>query len=1083
MMEIVTGAMSTLLPKLAALVTDEYKLQRSLRGEIMFLKAELEIMQAILERLSEVPVFDKQVKIWARDVRELSYNIEDSIDTFLVHIDTHPSVKPHRLFRGFIDRSLSLLTTAKIRHRIGTNIKGIKSLVKEVAARRDRYKVDSIAVVRPTTTTIDPRLMGIYEDATKLVGLSGPREELAELLMEPEGMSKRQLKVISIVGVGGLGKTTLANVMYQQHRREFECHAFVSMSLKPDIKRILSSILRQVSEQGYASIETWVVEEIINKIRQVLEDKRYFIIIDDIWDKSAWTHIKCALIENNRSSRIITTSRVVDVATYCCSEVDGTIYKLKPLSHDNSKKLFYKRFFSCEDDCRSELKEILGKILKKCDGVPLAIITIASLLASKPRNTDEWYRVHNSIGSGLDKSPSVENMRKILSISYYDLPSHLKACLLYLSIFPEDYNILRDQLIDRWISEGLIPGKDVDTLYELGEDYFNELINRSMIQPEYIDTHGRVQACRVHDMVLDLITSLSYEENFVTVLHGQQSTNLPYEIRRLSLQNSIDEHAILQETTKLSHVRSLIVFPRATNLLPPLSSFHILRVLDLAGCQDLQSHQIDGLGRLFHLRCLVLKDTNIAKLPKEIGNLGCLQILDLRHTSISELPSTVIRLRKLVRLHIDASVKLPDGIGNMVSLQALSFIGVSKSPNFVKELGNLIELRMLHIAMSGTWHKSYEKPLIDSLCNLHKIQTLYIHVYHVSTEFMTGLGWVPQHLRSFAGGQLTRLPRWIDSSLLDLCVLDMLLSILQQQDLQTLGALRFLHCLRLTVVKIEPEKLVIGTDHAKFQCVAEFSFVNNAMGLIFVQRSMPRLENLELGFRVQETKDFDIGLDNLSSLKHVTIRMDCGGSRVSEVEAAEAAIWNTTNLNANHLRLDVIRHFEDNMIRDEEQIQVYKERKEEVEEEDEEEIVVDRFGPWGGNGGAACDIKVAPQQLESLTICSGTIVDALAFSYRDRNGRRHTTRLWGGVGGSVHTIRLGASEFVMEVSGTIGPFNVFSEVITSITLVTNVCSYGPFGQPQGTPFRTPVKKNYSIVGFFGRSGTFLDAVGVYVHPF
>lgn len=271
-MEVVTGAMSTLLPKLAALLTDAYKLQNSLRGEIMFLKAELESMQAALERVAAVPAADNQIRIWARDVRELSYDIEDSVDKFMVRIDTHPTAKPHGL-RGFIDRSLRLLTQAKTRHQIATDIKAVKTLVKEVADRRNRYKIDNL-IGQPTSTTIDPRLHGIYEESTKLVATGGPREELGKFLMKPEGTSKCQLKVISIVGVGGLGKTTLANVLYQQLRGQFECCAFVPVSLKPDLKRIMSSILRQVAEQGYVNIETWEAEELINKIRQVLENKR-----------------------------------------------------------------------------------------------------------------------------------------------------------------------------------------------------------------------------------------------------------------------------------------------------------------------------------------------------------------------------------------------------------------------------------------------------------------------------------------------------------------------------------------------------------------------------------------------------------------------------------------------------------------------------------------------------------------------------------------------------------------------------------------------------------------------------------------
>ncbi|XP_015689529.1 disease resistance protein RGA5-like isoform X2 [Oryza brachyantha] len=995
-MAVVAGAMTTLIAKLTTLLMDQYKLQRGARGDIMFIKEELESIQAALEKLFEVQVTDSQVKIWERDVREQSYDIEDIIDTFMVHVETHLLARPHGLLEGFVKGSLSRLKRARIRHSIATDIRRIRRLVNEATARRERYKVDSIVAAAKMETKIDPRLVGIYGEAAKLVGISGPKEELARLLMESEGTTKNKLKVISIVGVGGLGKTTLANVIYQQFRQQFDCHAFVSVSLKPDLKKILGSILRQFSQQGYNWTEAWGAEEIINQIRDEIKDKRYLIVIDDIWEKPAWECIECALIENDCESRIITTSRVLDAATPSSSEVDHTIYKLQPLSYDNSKKLFYKRIFCCEDGCPSELKDISEKTLRKCDGVPLAIITIGSLLATRPQNINQWDRVHNLIGSGLEKSHHVEDMRHILSISYYDLPADLRACFLYLTIYPEDYNIQRDQLIRRWISEGFILGENVDALYEQGGNYFSELINRSMIQPAYIDSHGRVHACRVHDMVLDLITSLSNETNFLTVLGGQQCTYYPNKVRRLCLQSSIYGygHTIQQKKVKWPRLRSLILFPHATNLLPSLSRFRILRVLDLEGCQDLKCCQIEGICDLFHLRSLILKDTNISSLPPKIGNLSCLHTLDIRHTVITELPSTVVYLRKLVTLLIDASVKLPDGIGNMECLQEISLVGISKSPNFLKDLGSLTELRILQISeSSGVWYKSYEKTLSDSLCSLHKIHDLYIHGCKLSAVFVSNIRCFPQHLRYFSCGQLSMLPRWINSSLLHLSTIDLILNILRQDDLQSLGALHFLHCLRLNVFKIEPERLVVGTGHAKFHNLAEFSFTTHALGLIFRQYSMPRLENLELAFNVQETMNFDIGLEHLSSLKAVTVRLDCRDSRIFEVQSADAAIRRIAYMNSNQPNVHVIRHYEHNMIKDD--VKVQKETKE------GKEILENKIGPWGGNGGVTCDIKVASKRLESVTICSGIIIDALAFSYFDKDGERHTTSLWGGLGGSV----------------------------------------------------------------------------------
>lgn len=175
----------------------------------------------------------------------------------------------------------------------------------------------------------------------------------------------------------------------------------------------------------------------------------------------------------------------------------------------------------------------------------------------------------------------------ILSVSYYDLPSHLKSCLLYVSIFPEDHNISKRLLVQRWITEGLIQGDYMDHMHQIREHYFNELMNRSMIQPAQMDDNGRVEACCVHDMILDLITSLSTEENFVTVIDSQRPTCQPRKLHRLVHQSS-EESTTSQFRMSLSHVTSLIVFPPAASLIPPLSWFHILQVLDFEDCRDLK---------------------------------------------------------------------------------------------------------------------------------------------------------------------------------------------------------------------------------------------------------------------------------------------------------------------------------------------------------------------------------------------------------------------------------------------------------------------------------------------------------------
>ncbi|KAF8776608.1 hypothetical protein HU200_003331 [Digitaria exilis] len=250
------------------------------------------------------------------------------------------------------------------------------------------------------------------------------------------------------------------------------------------------------------------------------------------------------------------------------------------------------------------LQEVSNEILKKCGGLPLAIITISSLLATKARTKEEWEKIWKSIGVVLENDTGMEEMNKILSLSYNDLPYHLKTCLLYLSVFPEDYEIKRDRLIRRWIAEGFITTEGGQDMEEIGECYFNDkndLINRSMIQPVGIQHDGRAEACRVHDMILDLITSKSVEENFVT-LCGDQNQKLMQQdkIRRLSLNYYARDDIMLPKNLIVSNVRSLTTFGYSENM-PCLSKFQLLRVLDLENRVALEYKYLKHIGKLFHL--------------------------------------------------------------------------------------------------------------------------------------------------------------------------------------------------------------------------------------------------------------------------------------------------------------------------------------------------------------------------------------------------------------------------------------------------------------------------------------------------
>ncbi|CAM0958468.1 unnamed protein product [Alopecurus aequalis] len=809
----------------------------------------------------------------------------------------------------------NLFKKGKTRHQIASTIKDIKEKVQEVAARRDRNKVgDNVARLPAMTSvisTIDPRLRSLYTDATELVGIYGKRDqEIIKLLTE--GVSEKKLKIVCVVEFGGLGKTTLARAVYEKIKGDFDCRAFVPVGRNPDVKKVFRDILIDLDKQKYTNINLMILNErqLIDELREFLENKRYLVIIDDIWDENLWKDIKLAFSErDNLGSRLITTTRIVSVSKACCSSTDDIIYKMKPLTDHDSQMLFSKRIFCHQSGCPSEFEQISKDILKKCGGVPLAIITIASILASnqdvKPK--DEWHVLLHSIGRGLAEEESLEEMRRILLLSYYDLPSHLKTCLLYLSIYPEDRKIERDQLIWKWLAESIVhSGKHESSLFEVGLTYFNELVNRSMIQPIY-DYIGQVEACFVHDMVLDLICLLSSEENFVTMLDGTKgNTSSLRNTRRLSLQNGNKDHeaTFLKLSMSMSQVRSITIFSPAVNMTPPLSSFDVLRVLDLGGCNLGETRcqlNLRDIGNLFHLRYRCLKGTGIPEVPAQIGNLQFLQVLDVAgNPDLQELPPTICNLRRLMLLHVDRTCRrIPDGLGDLISLEVLKHLRASL--NNVQGLGNLARLRDLEIRFTDRC-LALEEAFVESLCSLHNVQNLVIDGNFRSLDLL-GQRWVPSgHLRRFVShalGVFSALPAWIWRDPLRLSSLSHLRIIVKevhQEDMCTLGRLPAIRHLWIESTHQAQRQIYIGADG--FCCMIFLAlFCGSDVQIVFEQGALLKTKEVHVTLGVRAAKDganstgLDSGLqDNLLSLRHAVVFIYRGGATVGEAREVEAAV-------------------------------------------------------------------------------------------------------------------------------------------------------------------------------------------------
>jgi CO dehydrogenase nickel-insertion accessory protein CooC1 len=261
-----TGVMNPLIGKLTMLLKDEYKKLTGVRKQASFLKDELSAMKALLDKMELMDKLDPSAKNWRDHIREMSYDMENCIDDFMHDIDgAHAKV-------GFVKKIAKRLWRLGRRHQIANRIEELKVLAVEANARRERYKIDECVDMSPRVVTIDPRMSAIYKEAAGLIGVDGPREELVSLLM----VSEKKLKVVSIVGFGGLGKTSLAKQVYDQIEKQFDCKAFLPVSQRPDLKSLLISLQRKlgIAESSHAH----ELQEIIDRLKEYLKHKRYIFL-------------------------------------------------------------------------------------------------------------------------------------------------------------------------------------------------------------------------------------------------------------------------------------------------------------------------------------------------------------------------------------------------------------------------------------------------------------------------------------------------------------------------------------------------------------------------------------------------------------------------------------------------------------------------------------------------------------------------------------------------------------------------------------------------------------------------------------
>lgn len=730
---VLSGMVDALPGKLGELLLQEYALLSGVRGDVTFFQAELSTMHAAVLRSEALDDPDVQTKNWIGQVRELAYDIEDWVDLFAHRVDAgshNADAATSSRFSRWIRRGIDRLTTIPDRHVIATELQELRQRVVEVSEQRKRYSIapQVIAAGSRHTSGVDPRIISLYADCASLVGLDGPRDEVAEMVT---GARSDGLKVVSIVGMAGSGKTTLAREAYGLISAGFKCRASVSAGRSLDIAKMLSDILSQVDSEYRRRGDTADMTQLIGRLRQHFKDKRYLVMIDDLWSIQTWGTIKYCFPENNLGSRIIITTRIEAVA-----KAGDHVYRTHLLDEADAETLFSRITFGSVGGCPPHLKDVSAQILRKCGGLPLAIVSLGAMLANKPHTRDEFGR------SGLDwqANSQLEGMKQIIKLSYSDLPAHLKACLLYLSIFPENHEMEIERLVRRWIAEGFISDHRGTNTEEIARNYINDLISRNLIQTTQLKYDVTPRSCTLHPVIHEFVVCKSVEDNFVALVHAQQKDVPPGNgtVRRLSLLNSSkpDQAAAQIDGAKVSRARSITVFTHTSGT-PSLNELSVLRVLDLEGCEGPLC--LDGLCKLLLLRYLNLKGTDVSQLPAQIGELRCLETLDVRSTKVKELPPSILSLEKLMHL-LTGNAKLPSGISKMKSLLTLSCSNVGKSAtaSIMQELSEMASLRELELLCDGTQMPEDKKQVAFPSDGFRSLKKLSIRCSSPSVAFVVG---------------------------------------------------------------------------------------------------------------------------------------------------------------------------------------------------------------------------------------------------------------------------------------------------------------------------------------------------------
>ncbi|KAF9660618.1 hypothetical protein SADUNF_SadunfUnG0008100 [Salix dunnii] len=696
---------------IAQKVQKEVGVVAGVKNEVRKLESNFQAIQAVLADAEQRQLKEESIKRWIDQLKDVSYDMDDVLDEWSTAIaksqmkvnDEHPR-KTIKKVCSFMIFSCFRFREVGLRFHVAREIQTLNDRIDGIVRVKNMFHF-KLSEGGPNLP--ERKITASVIDATEIKGREKDKGTIVKMLTSESSDQEPALRTISLVGMGGIGKTTLAHLVYNDHEVEtyFGKRIWVCVSDPFDEIRIAKAILEGLNESAHDLNE---LQALLLRIQESIRGKRFLLVLDDVWneDSTKWEQLKNSLEHGCLpGSRFLVTTRNKKVAGIMGSS-STDILELELLSLDECWSLFSQfAFFGKNSRERENLEETGRKIAASSKGLPLAAKTLGSLLRFK-RSRAEWESVLNNHVWEIKEAES--KLLAPLWLSYDDLPTEMRPCFLYCAVFPKDYTYERDTLIKLWMAQGFLRETQNQEMEVTGGECFEALAARSFLQDFKINKDdGSIIECKMHDIVHDFAQSMTKNESFSVEIDGGTA------------ESKIDSFS-----RDARH--SMVVFRnhRTDSFPATIHSFKKLRSLIVDRYPSSMNAALPNLiANLSCLRTLKLSNCGIKEVPSNIGKLIHLRYVDLSWNEIKELPEEMCELYNMQTLHVKYCSELetlPDNIGKLIKLRHLNVVHWSDS-SFVKMrgfegLGWLRELDEFHVSGSG------EGSNIGGLKNLNHLQ-------------------------------------------------------------------------------------------------------------------------------------------------------------------------------------------------------------------------------------------------------------------------------------------------------------------------------------------------------------------------